>query len=48
VSDEPQRRLREIAAAREDSYRMAADVVVDALGSIEEVAYRVEAACSGS
>jgi shikimate kinase len=48
VSDEPQRRLREIAAAREDSYRMAADLVVDALGSIEEVAYRVEAACSGS
>lgn len=48
VSGEPQRRLREIAAARENNYRMAADVVVNALGSIEEVAHRVEAVCSGS
>jgi len=48
VSDDPERRLREIAAAREDNYRTAADVVVDALGSIGDVARRVEAACSGS
>ncbi|MCL1692650.1 MAG: shikimate kinase [Actinomycetia bacterium] len=48
VSDDPDRRLREIASAREGTYRMAADVVVDALGSIKEVAHRVEAACIGS
>lgn len=48
VSDNPEGRLREIAAAREDNYRMAADVVVDATGSIEEVVHRVEAACSES
>lgn len=48
VSDDPDRRLREIACAREGKYRMAADVVVDAVGSIEEVTHRVEAACSGS
>ena len=48
VSEDPNRRLREIAIARADSYRAAADIVVEASGSIEEVAQRVEAACSGS
>jgi shikimate kinase len=48
VSEDPNRRLREIAIARADGYRAAADIVVEASGSIEEVALRVEAACSGS
>lgn len=48
VADDPGRSLRAIATAREDNYRTAADVVVAAVGSIEEVASRVEAACSGS
>ncbi len=48
VSDDPGRRVREIANARSESYQRAADVVVDAAGSIEEVADRVEAACSES
>ncbi len=47
VSEDPERRLREIAAVREASYRNAADVVVDGVGSIGDVAHRVEAACSG-
>jgi shikimate kinase len=47
VSEDPETHLREIAAAREDRYRAAADIVVDASGSIEEVVHRVEAACSG-
>lgn len=48
VSGDPERRVREIAVVRAEGYRMAADVVVDAGAAIEEVALRVEAACSGS
>ena len=47
VSEDPERHLRDIAKSREDRYRTAADVIVDAVGSVEEVAHRVEAACSG-
>ncbi len=48
VSESPDGRMREIAGARAESYRSAADVIVDAVGSIDEVTHRVEAACIGS
>ncbi|MEA2022911.1 MAG: shikimate kinase [Actinomycetota bacterium] len=48
VSVDPERYVREIASARDEIYRRAADVVIDAAGSVDEVAHRVEAACSGS
>ena len=48
VSEDPNRHLREIAIARAGSYRAAADIVIEASGSIGEVVQRVEAACSGS
>ena len=48
ISEDPGRHLREIASARAAAYENAADVVVDAIGSIEDVAHRVEAACSVS
>jgi len=48
ISDDPKSRLREIASDRADAYEKAADVVVDGSGSIEDVAHRVEAACSDS
>lgn len=48
VSADPELHLREIAESREDRYRWAADIVVDGVGSVEEVADRVEAACNGS
>ena len=46
VSDDPELRLRDLAAVRESSYRHAADVIVDGVGSIDAVARRVEAACT--
>ncbi len=48
VSADPEFRLRDIAESREDRYRWAADIVVDGVGSVEEVAHRVEAACNAS
>ncbi len=48
ISENPEGHLREIATARAAAYEDAADVVVDATGSIEDVAHRVEAACSVS
>jgi len=48
LSADPDRYLREIASARAGAYAGAADAVVDAAGSIEDVAHRVEAACSVS
>lgn len=48
VSADPERHLREIASARAETYRQAADIIIDGAGSIEEVGRRVEAACSGS
>lgn len=46
VSGDPERLVREIASARAESYRRAADIVVDGDGSVEEVVDRVEAACN--
>ncbi len=48
VSEDPEERMREIASARAEIYRRTADIVVDAVGSIDEVSHRVEAACIGS
>ncbi|MEA3501447.1 MAG: shikimate kinase [Actinomycetota bacterium] len=48
VSDDPGLRVQEILSARAEIYRRAADAIVDGVGSTEEVARRVEAACSGS
>ncbi len=48
IAKDPERYLRELASARGAAYENAADVVVDATGSIEDVAHRVEAACSVS
>ncbi len=48
IAKDPERYLRELASARGAVYEDAAEVVVDATGSIEDVAHRVEAACSVS
>lgn len=48
VSGDPERLVREIASARAESYRRAADIVVDGVGSVEVVVDRVEAACNVS
>ena len=48
VSEDPERHLRDVAIARADIYRGAADIIVDAVGSIDDVVSRVEAACKDS
>ncbi len=46
VGLDPEARIREIAALRADTYIGAADRVVDGIGSLDEVADRVEAVCT--
>ena len=48
ISEDPGHHLSEIANARAAAYEDAADLVVDATGSIGDVAHHVEAACSDS
>ncbi|MEN8234167.1 MAG: shikimate kinase [Actinomycetota bacterium] len=47
IVEDPEESLSEIASVRADLYAAAASVTVDADGTVEEVADRVEAACAG-
>ncbi|MEN8114406.1 MAG: shikimate kinase [Actinomycetota bacterium] len=48
IAGDPEARIGEIAADRAERYAAAADVIVDADGSIAQVADRVEQACAAS